>query len=104
MFTERLYLEEIQKLLHYRDRRSIRRWCRNNHVRILSDNGSNKQFVLRDEFERELNNLHSKSPVEKKFYKRMLKRNLIDKVKRAAKYRPQGEYEKDFLSIFTNLL
>lgn len=53
MIMERIYLEDLEKELHYRDRRSVRRWCRNNNVRILSDSSSNRQFVLRDEFEKE---------------------------------------------------
>lgn len=53
MTEERLYIKNLQNELLYFDPRSVRRWCRNHNVRILTDVGSNRQFVIRDEFEKE---------------------------------------------------
>lgn len=50
--NERFYISEVQTDLKYKDRRSARRWCKNQSVRILSDIGSNKQYVLRNDFEK----------------------------------------------------
>jgi len=98
--TERLYIQEVQTELQYRDRRSVRRWCRNNNVQILSDTGSNKQYVLKDEFERakykhyhiRSENINSTMNISAKNSNKIMK------------YKPQGEYEKECLSIFTNLI
>jgi len=98
--TERIYIQEMQKELQYKDRRSVRRWCFNNDVRILSDNGSNKQYTLKDEFESAIS----------KHYKKRSENNksaIIINTKNRNKmveYTPQGEYDKQFLSIFTNTL
>lgn len=101
MTEERLYIKDIQKELHYRDRRSVRRWCRNNNVRILSDIGSNKQFVLREEFERQKSKNYNNKPSDRKFTK--TNHTYINNVQKGIGYQPQGEYEKEFLSIFTIL-
>lgn len=99
---ERLYIEELQKILRYRDRRSVRRWCRNNMVKILSDNGSNKQFVLKEEFEKQKNrnygltDSNGKISLENHTY-------IYNNVGKGKKYRPQGETELAYLSIFTSL-
>lgn len=92
---ERLYIQEIQKELQYRDRRSVRRWCRNNNVRLFSDVGSNKQYVLKDEFEIAKNRNSSMN-----FFSQKKNKNT----EKVMEYKPQGEYEKAFLSIFTNLI
>ncbi|MFA6924898.1 MAG: hypothetical protein WC223_11680 [Bacteroidales bacterium] len=49
--NERIYISEIQKNLQYKTRRSVRRWCLNNGLRLLCDIGSNKHYVLKEEFE-----------------------------------------------------
>lgn len=92
---ERLYIQDMQNELHYKDRRSVRRWCRNNIVRIFSDVGSNKQYVLKDEFEAAKN----KNSSNNIFF---LNRN--NKAEKTKEYIPQGKYEKAYLSIFTNLI
>ncbi|NVN95994.1 MAG: hypothetical protein HXX18_12000 [Bacteroidetes bacterium] len=82
---DRLYIKELQIKLQYKDRRSVRRWCRNNGVRILSDLGSNRQFVLKDEFENSLNKIYSLNPISAENNKE--------------EYIPKGTIESDFLSI-----
>ena len=47
MIKTRMYLHNIQRLLNYKDYRSVRKWYRNNNVRVLADTGSNRRFVLR---------------------------------------------------------
>lgn len=85
---DRIYIKELQIKLQYIDRRSVRRWCRNNGVRILSDCGSNRQFVLKNEFENALNKIYYLQPTSSDNYK--------------VKYIPQGTIESGFLSILLN--
>jgi hypothetical protein len=49
--NNRLYLRELQIILQYKDRRSVKKWCNHNKVRIYSDKGTNRYFVSRSEFE-----------------------------------------------------
>ena len=86
---ERLYIKELQVLLQYKDRRSVKRWCHNNGVRILSDYGTYRQFVFRNEFENIYNNSHSTQS------------NI--RIKNINyEYLPLGEKESDFLSMLLN--
>lgn len=94
---ERIYIKDLQQKLNYYDRRSVKRWCYNNNVRILSDVGSNKHFVLRDEFEKAKSKNYNLSD-----WLDSSKNNKED-VSNLEKYTPKGEYEKTFLSIFTKL-
>lgn len=103
MTMERFYLKDLEKELHYRDRRSVRRWCRNNNVRILCDVGSNKQYVLREEYEKGKYKNYSVSPRGIKTVSRFLRGKIKNKVNTLMDYKPKGEYEKEVLSIFTNL-
>lgn len=103
MTEERLYIKDIKKELPYRDRRSITRWCRNNDVRILSDAGSNKQFVLRYEFETAKTKNYFVRPGVINSSMKFLSQNRTRKTDKAKGYTVKGEYEKEFLSIFTNL-
>ena len=103
MTEERLYIKDIQKELHYRDRRSVRRWCSNSNVRILSDAGSNKQFVLRDDFEKAKTKHYYTRPGVINSSKKFFSQNRNNQSETVKGYRPLGEYEKEFLSIFTNL-
>ena len=102
--TERLYIQDIQKVLQYRDRRSVRRWCSNNNVRILSDVGTNKQFVLKEEFEKAISKNYYSNKDVKNSSINVFEQNSNNNTDKAKIYRPQGEYEKQFLSIFTNLI
>lgn len=47
---ERLYIEEAAELLGYYDRRSVKKWCHNNGVSMFCDNGSNRLYVILEEF------------------------------------------------------
>lgn len=49
---ERIYIEEATELLGYYDRRSVKRWCHNNGVSMFCDNGSNRLYVILEEFNR----------------------------------------------------
>jgi hypothetical protein len=100
---ERLYIQDIQKELQYRDRRSVRRWCCNNGIRLLSDFGSNKQFVLRDEFEKAKNKSYYISAVAINSSLNVFSQNCNNKADKLKQYIPKGENEKKFLSIFTSL-
>lgn len=101
MIEERVYIKDIQVKLQYRDRRSVRRWCHNNNVRILSDTGTSKQFVLNHEFERALTRKYYKlSNVDNPPKGTSIRDPNDDTIK---EYCVKGEYEKKSLSIFTNL-
>ncbi len=86
---ERLYIKELQALLQYKDKRSVKRWCHNNGVRILTDHGTYRQFVLKSDFENVFNNSQSTHP-------NIRIKNIIND------YLPLGEKESDFLSILLN--
>jgi len=87
---ERLYIKEILNLLPYSDRRSVIKLLRNKGVLILCDAGSNRQFVIKSEFEKAMN----KNCFTQYHNTRTEKLNI---------YKPQGEYEKEFLSILQNI-
>jgi hypothetical protein len=93
---ERLYIKDISKELNYQDRRTIQKWCKNNHVRILCDIGSNRQFVLKEEFTDAINKLYDiKNKSEKYFLQNI-------KTKKEKEYQPIGEHEKNFLIHLQN--
>ena len=98
--TERIYISDIQNELHYKDRRSVRRWCRNNCVRILSDVGSNKHFVLRDKYEKAKNkNYYSNTEV---ISSSMNLFSINNNTEKAYEYRPLGNNEINFLNSLQN--
>jgi hypothetical protein len=100
--NKRVYISDLTCELHYKDRRSVRRWCCNNNVRILSDIGSNKQYVLKDEYEKAKCENYSKS---QEFYSKInfstQYHNKIEKKK--LEYFPRFENEKRMLSILQNI-
>lgn len=100
---ERIYIPELKSLLPYKKLVTIRKWCLNNGVRILCDIGSNKLFVLRSEFESAIrrNNFQSSQKISSTM--RVFSELQIIKDEKAKRYKPQGEYEKEFLSILQNL-
>lgn len=53
---KRMYIDDIKKELPFRDRRTLKKWCRNNGIGIFSDIGSNRLYVLKVEFELAKNN------------------------------------------------
>lgn len=73
--------------------RTICKWCRNNRVRVLFDCGSKWRFVLREELEKAMNRAHQETG-----RKVLRKKRRINDI-----YVPQGQYEKEVLSIFTNI-
>lgn len=98
--AELLTIKEIQNELQYKDRRSIIRWCQYNNVQIISYVGTYKKFVIKEEFEREKYqscHKHSKNNNSTMCVPSKKSKKMMD-------YRPQGEYEKEFLSIFTNTI
>jgi hypothetical protein len=86
----RIPIHEARKKLPYKDRRSFKRWCDNNGVEILSDNGSNKRYILQEEFEEAL---------ERKGIEHLNNKDKLMKKKNG--YTPMGDHEKKFLSILT---
>ena|ERR1035437_3774951 len=103
MIEERIYIKDIQKKLQYRDRRSVRRWCRNNNVRILSDTGSNRRFVLRDEFEKSMSKNNRTGRRIFHCSKNFFLQDCTFNSQTESEYHPKGDYEKKLLSIFTSL-
>jgi len=97
--TERIYISDIQSELHYKDRRSVRRWCRNNDVRVLSDIGSNRQYVLKDEYEKaKCRNYNKIQELPNSSV------NIFNKTeKKKPLYIPRFENEKRMLSILQNI-
>jgi len=100
---ERLYIQDIQIELHYKDRRSVRRWCRNNNVQILSDIGSNKQYVLRDEYEKAKSKNYCKGVGVINSTINFLSKKYNIMTQKVNIYKPKGENEKLFLSILQNI-
>lgn len=99
--TERIYIPEIQSELPYKDRRTVRKWCFNNHVRILSDIGSNKQFALREEYENAKcrnYDIHKETINSTTIYF-----SKSSKAQKVNEYRPLGRIEESFLNYLQNL-
>lgn len=94
MIMERIYLEELKPLLRYRDLRSVRKWCFNNHVKVLYDAGSKWRFVLKEELDKALT-IFREEPKTKTFRK---------KKENHRSYSPQGETEKAFLSTLQMII
>ena len=82
----RIYIKELQNILQYKDRRSVKSWCKNNKVRIFYDKGSNRYFVLKSEFEDVFN-----------------KYNVVQIVENNKACKTNRSKEADFLSILLNL-
>ena len=102
--SERVYISTLQTDLHYKDRRSVRRWCHNNNVRILTDIGSNKQFVLKVEYENaKCRNYECHSAIQKPF-KNFFDQNHNSSKIRNPEYLPRFENEKRMLSILQNII
>jgi len=107
---ERLYIKDIQKLLPFRDRRTLKKWCRNNGVGIFSDKGSNRLFVIKAEFELAKNNNEIIKYLRNKYNDAVLSKilnadnnnNEINVVNEKEKYRTQGEHEIKFLNCLQN--
>lgn len=101
MIAERIYISEIQSELPYKDRRSVRKWCSNNHVLILSDIGSNKQYALRVEYE---NAKCRNYPIhQESINSSMTYFSKSSKTEKGNEYIPLGRNEENFLNHLLNL-
>ncbi len=87
---ERIYLQSGLTQLGYKDKRSFKKWCENNGVKIFSDNGSNKIYVIKEEFEE----------AQSRKVMNYLKQKELE-FKKHSGYKPMGDHEKKFLSILT---
>lgn len=102
--NERVYISEIQHDLQYKDRRSVRRWCSNNNVNIISDQGSNKQFVLREEYElAKSKNYHRVQDPSKSLPANSAQLQKKTEIKKT-EYSPRFKNEIRMVSILTNIM
>lgn len=101
--NERIYIPEVQSELQYKDRRSVRRWCCNNLVRVLSDTGSNKYYVMKGEYEKAKSRNYFQSLNNQNSTTNIFSQNHNAFEKRELEYSPQFEYEKRTLSILQNI-
>jgi len=101
----KINIKEAAKELGYKDFRSVRRWCDNHNIKILFDFGSNRQYILKEEFESSRDKECLKY-IKQKYGTDKLPDNLTSESKnnkQKINYAPQGKSEKEFLasSIFT---
>ena len=108
---ERLYIQEIQKELPFRDRRTLKKWCRNNGVGIFTDLGSNRLFVIKAEFEAaKMNQVisyikqkYGEDKLPEYFNSLTIFFSKSNNTEKANEYKPLGEYENKFLNCLQNL-
>jgi len=115
---ERVYVKYALQVLGYKKRCSFNRWARLNAVAIYSDLGSNKHYVLKDEFHKAISmhpisHMHASFDVKaqpRKFnsYMKLTSELLSFKNERSKRgdrngkgYIPSGEHEKDVLVKWT---
>jgi undecaprenyl pyrophosphate synthase len=107
-----IYIRDVATELGYKDRRSIYRWCFNHGIKIMSDIGSNRKYIIKEEFEaikmkQSVEYIKEKYGVDKLsedfnslimtfFFKNNNAENTV-------KYRPVGEHERNFLKNLQNL-
>ncbi len=98
MATERILLTEILIKLSYKDRRSVVRWCSKKGVSLFKDKGTNRWFALKNEFEKafapngnSFDVLNSTMSFFSNYHQAQSSKHQ--------EYKPQGEIEKQFLSI-----
>jgi hypothetical protein len=104
MTSERMYIEELKKELPWRDIRSIEKFCRTYHIRLFSFRGTKIRFVLRDEFEKQMEKIYDSHPLDKDSKITPLRKRSKNKIQKGSGYRPQGEYEKAYLSTLQSLI
>lgn len=104
MIRDRIYLAEIQTTLGYADKRSVKRWCHHNDVRILKDKGTKKLFALRDEFDQAIEKNNQGEDSGNKSLREKVKQKIYEISESVRNYKPIGENEKKALSIFTSLI
>lgn len=107
---ERLYIQDIQKELPFRDRRTLKKWCHNNGVGVFTDLGSNRLFVIKAEFEAaKMNQVidyikekYGEDTLPEYFNSLTIFFSGNNNVAKADEYKPLGEHEKKFLNCLQN--
>ena len=102
-------MKELKEMLNSKDHHSIRtikKWCKNNHVAYYKDNGSNKLYVFREEFEQVYMRQRREYSRSELNYSTM---NLFPqkekfKAEKSKLYIPQGEHERAYLSMLQNII
>lgn len=102
-------MKELKEMLNSKDHHSIRtikRWCKNNNVGLYSDNGSNKLYAFREEFEQvylRQKKVYFNSELS---YSTMNHFQQMEKIKveKSKSFIPQGEHEKAYLSMLQNII
>jgi len=105
----RLYIQDLQEELSYKDRRTVLKWCHNNDVGVLSDIGSNRLYVLKEEFLKAkmkqsvmyIKEKYGENKLPEFFNANMNFSNTKALVKKD-KYVPMGEFEQNFLNCLQN--
>jgi hypothetical protein len=113
-------IKEISKVLEYKDRRSVLRWCRKNDVKIFSLQDCKREYVLKEEFDKAYfkdaiiyakekygsENLSGIIQSSMNLYSELRetlegkkKNNFLNK-----KYTPIGEHEISFLGRLTKII
>ncbi len=98
--NERLYIKEILHDLHYKDLRSIKRWCNNQNIPLRKDKGSNKLYVLKEEYESAKCRNYPKS---NQILNSTINFPLENQDKRKSEYKTQFENERRMLSILLKI-
>lgn len=110
---ERIYIKDLTIKLNCKDIRSVKNWCNKNDVAILCDIGSNKRYVIKEEFEAKYMK-QSVQYIQQKYGKSKLPEflqstmNFFSEYQQAkshqkSEYKPKGQNEMEFLSILQNL-
>ena len=89
MISERMYIDELKKELPWRDIRSIEKWCDRNHVRLFSFIGTKIRFVLRDEFEKQMEKIYNSKTSDKNSKKFSSRKNVKRNIQTGADYKPK---------------
>ncbi len=104
---ERIYITQLRKMLNCKDVRTVTKFCDKNEVGILSDNGSNKKYVIYAEFEAKYLSAIFKY-IQRKYH-RELPESLNEQMKffaeytkvkeeKTNKYVPKSRHELQFLA------
>ncbi len=113
-----ILLSEVASALHYKDLRSVRKWCARNGVEVYDD-GCNRKYLVKLQFEqarlkkfiRRLKQQHGRQwqdVFEAYAGNDLLRLSELDSVETSERIqndwrRPMGEHERRFLSALTEL-
>jgi hypothetical protein len=109
---ERMYIKDIQEKLPFKDRRTLKKWCRNMGICIFSDPGSNRLYILKMEFEMAINNKEKLEYLKGKYGEekaleiiKNCSNSTVSTVdsKYQSNYIPFGEHEKNFLKSLQSI-